>query len=237
MFVTVRGRSAVNELVDLTPPTFNDTDIEEQRSNIESVVRRSQFTSQPIRVGVDDIDYDDQSITYSISTEQIDEIISTTWYQIFQWGYFHYSRNELTGDSTWYISTGWNDTTVCHTPVYVTNTGNETRRYRVCLQQCLRRRCDWNWTDQKGTESWCSATWRCPCHWCRHIPAWLCCTEWLHHSKWGYRWDSYWHTNSVWNDWDSHTPKWEQCRRRKCPCNRRWIGWERCQWCNPVDAI
>jgi len=77
-FITNRVFIAVNELVDLTPPTFNDTDIEEQRSNIESVVRRSQFTSQPIRVGVDDIDYDDQSITYSISTEQIDEIISTT---------------------------------------------------------------------------------------------------------------------------------------------------------------
>jgi len=78
VFVYLRVFIAVNELVDMSPPSLNDTDIEEQRSNIEAVVRQSQFTEEPISVSVQDVDYDNQIVTYSITTNKISETIDTT---------------------------------------------------------------------------------------------------------------------------------------------------------------
>jgi len=77
-FVINRVFIGIYEFVDMSPPQFTDTAIEEQRGKIETAVRRNSFTEPPIRVTVKNVDYDERFIKYSISTKRIDEIISTS---------------------------------------------------------------------------------------------------------------------------------------------------------------
>jgi len=77
-FLANRIFISITETVDLSPPPYSDSAaIEEQRSNIESAVRRNQFTSRPISVSVVSTDPDDDAIAYSISTQQITELLTT----------------------------------------------------------------------------------------------------------------------------------------------------------------
>jgi len=76
-FVTQQVFVGIYETVDMSVPTLQDDQIEQQRSAIETAVRRNQFTDQPISVRITDIDYEDESVQYSISTRRIDETITT----------------------------------------------------------------------------------------------------------------------------------------------------------------
>ena len=63
--------------VDLAAPTLTDTRIEEQRASIEAAVRNNVFTDAPIRVVVDDIDYEAEQIDYIVDTAHVTLPIST----------------------------------------------------------------------------------------------------------------------------------------------------------------
>jgi len=76
-FVTQQVFVGIYESVDMSPPQLSDVEIEEQRGNIERAIRRNQFTEQPIAVTVENIDYEEQTIQYSLSTNRIDETITT----------------------------------------------------------------------------------------------------------------------------------------------------------------
>jgi len=76
-FLTDRIFIGINETVDMSPPELTDVQIEEQRGDIERAVVRNPFTEQPISVTVENIDYEEQSIQYSIETEQIETVVTT----------------------------------------------------------------------------------------------------------------------------------------------------------------
>lgn len=75
-FVTQQVFVGIYETVDMSVPTLQDENIEQQRSAIETAIRRNQFTEQPITVNITNIDYENESVQYSISTRRIDETIS-----------------------------------------------------------------------------------------------------------------------------------------------------------------
>lgn len=77
-FVRDRMIIGIEETVDLSPPLLSDTEIEEQRGDIEAAIRRNQFTEEPIRVTVESVDYDESQIQYSIETSRLSDTISTT---------------------------------------------------------------------------------------------------------------------------------------------------------------
>jgi len=68
---------AINENVDMSPPTLEDSNIEEQRSRVAEVVSRSQFTREPISVTIRDVDYEDNQVSYTINTRRFEEVVST----------------------------------------------------------------------------------------------------------------------------------------------------------------
>jgi len=76
-FLTQQVFVGIYESVDMSPPQLVDVEIEEQRGDIERAIRENQFTEQPITVTVENINYEDQIIQYSISTNRIDETISS----------------------------------------------------------------------------------------------------------------------------------------------------------------
>lgn len=76
-FVTQQVLVGIFESVDLSAPVLSDQEIEKQRGDIETAVRQNQFTEAPYRVSISNIDYEDETITYSISTQRIDETITT----------------------------------------------------------------------------------------------------------------------------------------------------------------
>lgn len=62
----------IKENVGLDAPTMEATAIEERRGTIERVVRQSDLTRNPVRVTVTDIDYEEKSVTYGISTARVE---------------------------------------------------------------------------------------------------------------------------------------------------------------------
>jgi len=62
----------IKENVGLDAPTMEATAIEERRGTIERVVRQSDLTRNPVQVTVMDIDYEEKSVTYAISTARVE---------------------------------------------------------------------------------------------------------------------------------------------------------------------
>jgi hypothetical protein len=62
----------IKENVGLDAPMMEATAIEQRRGTIERVVRQSALTRSPVRVRVDEIDYDNKTVVYAISTARVE---------------------------------------------------------------------------------------------------------------------------------------------------------------------
>jgi len=74
-FLTQQVFVGIYETVDMSPPQLIDVEIEEQRGDIEQAIVQNEFTEQPISVTVETVDYENQTIQYSLSTNRINETI------------------------------------------------------------------------------------------------------------------------------------------------------------------
>lgn len=76
---TVSGEEEIRQSItigllydaDLTAPALSEGAIEAQRGSIESAVRTNPKSQQPIRVVVNDVDYEDQTVSYEIRTRRV----------------------------------------------------------------------------------------------------------------------------------------------------------------------
>lgn len=62
---------SILHMADLSAPAMNEAAIEEQRSNIQQAIEDNPRSQPPIRVRVEDIDYEGQSIDYRITTRRV----------------------------------------------------------------------------------------------------------------------------------------------------------------------
>jgi hypothetical protein len=69
---------SVLRLADRSTPALTNSEIEQQRSDIEDAVRADPLSEEPITVTVDEIDRDEQTITYAVSTRRVDVTVTTT---------------------------------------------------------------------------------------------------------------------------------------------------------------
>ena len=69
--------TSVIERTGLSAPGLAPTDIEERRGDIERAVRSNDQTEPPVRVFVEDIDYENRRITYRVTTDRVSVPIVT----------------------------------------------------------------------------------------------------------------------------------------------------------------
>lgn len=70
--------TSVVEFVGLSSPPLNATELEERRSDIESVVEDNSFTQDPVTVTIDDIDEEEQAVRFRIETGRVSLTVEQT---------------------------------------------------------------------------------------------------------------------------------------------------------------